>query len=487
MEKEIKNNIVAISLIKNKRYPQVCPYHPPFNYPEYRGRFLDPQNEVYEGVRNCLWQLGLDQGNFNTKYWNPFGEMIKPGMCVFIKPNLVSHLHEGKNDIFSVVVHASVLRPILDYVCLALDNKGKIIIGDSPLIFTNFNKILALSGIKELVSWYKKQTKILIDIMDLRKEQGVRTWLYGKWGRKKIGEDPLGYQFVNLGNQSCFHDVDENRLRIAIASYKNMLKHHSNGKHEYLFSKSFLESDVLISICKLKTHRRTGVTLALKNAIGIPSWKDTLPHFMIGSPEEGGDQYPHPSFRKKICTKLHDQIQSSNLIPVKFIIAIAKKILWNSNKMVPFKDDIYEGMWPGNNTLWRTIIDLNRVVLFADKKGKICNKQMRSFFCLVDGIIAGEGEGPLSPNPLPAGVLISGKHPVPVDVVSATVMGFDFQKIPAIKKSFEVINGIDPLYSGKYEDIEVLWNGRRIKINDLSNFINLRMKPHPNWQGFIEL
>jgi hypothetical protein len=35
-----------------------------------------------------------------------------------------------------------------------------------------------------------------------------------------------GYRFVNLGNQSCFNGIGPRRLRIAIASHKNMYKHH---------------------------------------------------------------------------------------------------------------------------------------------------------------------------------------------------------------------------------------------------------------------
>ena len=55
--------------------------------------------------------------------------------------------------------------------------------------------------------------------------------------------------------------------------------------------------------------------------MGLPALKDTLPHFMLGSPKEGGDQYIHPSFRKKIGTFFHDRIQTSPFIFEKFFFA----------------------------------------------------------------------------------------------------------------------------------------------------------------------
>jgi len=60
-----------------------------------------------------------------------------------------------------------------------------------------------------------------------------------------------------------------------------MEPHHGPGKHEYLFSNSVLQSDAIISIPKYKTHRRTGVTMALKNHMGLPALK-TPPPFHAG-------------------------------------------------------------------------------------------------------------------------------------------------------------------------------------------------------------
>lgn len=291
MTVNINDNNVVVNFINSKNYPDKIPFDPPERYPEFTGNSLSPENQIYAGVRDTLYHLGLDRKNYNTPEWNPFKDIINPGMTVFIKPNTVTHEHEGNKDVYSVITHASIVRPLLDYVCKALQNDGRIIVGDSQLYYCNFEKAMKVSQIEQLLQWYADQTQVQFEWFDLRMNKAYRTWLYGRWGRTKVEQDPRGYHFVDLGERSCFNGIDPKRLRIAVSSYKNMYKHHSNGKHEYLFPGSFLQSDVVISIPKLKTHRRTAVTLALKNFMGIPSWKDSLPHFITGSVQEGGDQY----------------------------------------------------------------------------------------------------------------------------------------------------------------------------------------------------
>ena len=135
-------------------------------------------------------------------------------------------------------------------------------------------QIAALESEVEQIEAKSRRRDILVEdeeifqFYDERIPEGIYSGAtFDKW-RKKVEQDPRGYRFVDLGDKSCFNDIDPKRLRIAIASYKNMYKHHSGGKHEYLFPQSVLDSDVIINIPKLKTHRRTAVTLAIKNLMG---------------------------------------------------------------------------------------------------------------------------------------------------------------------------------------------------------------------------
>jgi uncharacterized protein (DUF362 family) len=478
--------LVAVRTSQHASYPRACPFHPPEKYPELIATGIDPENAVYPMVRSTFIDLGLDAKNTGTAQWNPFGEIIRSGMNVFIKPNTVVHKHEKGKNLFSVIVHPSVIRPVLDYVCKALENNGTIIIGDSQLYSSNYDKMMATSGLGELLQWYQKQTNVRIEWFDLRLNKARRTWLYGRWARTKIEHDPLGYQFVNLGEKSRFVGIDPARLRIAVASYKNMFKHHSNGKHEYLFPRSFLKSDVVINIAKLKTHRRTAVTLALKNYMGIPAYKDSLPHFITGSQAEGGDQYINPSKRKKIITFLHDVVQTSRFLPVKFVCAVVKKLLWNSHYIVPFKDNVFEAMWWGNDTLWRTLSDLNQAVEYADKEGVIRDVPQRKQLAIIDGIIGGEGDGPLACDPVPSKVLLAGGSPSAIDAVAATFMGFDIKKIPLISNAFKGGKNPHPLFDGTPDGIVVKYDGTAMAFDTFRKRDNMHFKPHPQWASHVE-
>lgn len=484
---DLHNRDVVVNMVESRDYPRKVPFHPPEKFPEYQGDNTDSGNCVYAEVRETLQMLGLDKENFGTPNWNPFREIIRPGMTVFVKPNTVRHHHLSKKDIFSVITHASILRPILDYICIALENRGRIIVGDSQVIFGLFDKAMAISQIEGLLNWYRNQTSVPIECFDLRIVRGVRSWMFGRWARKRVEQDPRGYKAVDLGDYSCFNGIDPRRLRIAIASHKNMYKFHSDGRHQYVFPGSVLEADAIINIAKLKTHRRTAVTLALKNFMGLPALKDCLPHFTTGSVEEGGDQYIYPSRRKAMCLRLHDQIQANPFIPVKFACAVAKKVVWNTHKIIPFKDDVYEAMWYGNDTLWRTLMDLNRIAFYADKSGIVRNSIQRTYLGFIDGIIAGEKDGPVSPDPVKAGVLLAGRNSVSIDIVGSTLMGFDFDKIPMIKNAMNSDGSELPLFKGKKEDIRIIDKEGLFDLDGYKQMRNLRFEPHPNWKGHVEL
>jgi uncharacterized protein (DUF362 family) len=483
----INNNTVTVEFFESKDYPRNVPFNPPIKYPEYEGSELDPNNKIYDHVRQILYKSGLDKENFNKPNWNPFKDIVKPGMTVFLKPNTVRHYHMDGKDVFSIIIHASVVRPILDYVLKALNGSGRIIIGDSQVLFGRFKEAYSISQIDKMLDWVReKNPNVPIECFDLRIVQGVRTYMYGKWGREKIEQDPRGYSWVNLGDRSAFKDIDPKRLRIVYCNHKVMYKHHSNGKHEYLIPNSFLQADAVIGIAKFKTHRRTAVTLAQKNYFGIPALKDTMPHFITGSPSDGGDQYINPSLRKRIALKLNDNIHSNPFVPMKFIFAILKKLVWNTHYIFRFKDDVYEAMWYGNDTLWRTLQDINRIVFYADKNGKIQDTPQKNHFHIVDGIIGGEKNGPVNCDPVYPGILMTGYNALAIDTVGATLMGFDYKKIPLINNTYKTANSSQPLFFGNVNDIKINDGGKEFDLNSYGKFRNLNFEPHPNWKGHIE-
>ena len=479
------NYDVAVTFTGLADYPRRVPFHPPQKYPEYRGTNLDPDNQVYHYVRETLRRLGLDRENFNTPAWNPLKEVIEPGMMVFVKPNTVRHFHiQGKN-IFSIIIHASVMRPMLDYINIALNSKGRIVIGDAQVIFGHFDEAMAASQIDQLVGWYREQTPVPIELFDLRIYRAVPSWMGGERARAKVEQDPRGYTFINLGEHSHFEGIDPKLLRINIASHKDMLAHHGPAKHEYLFPNSVLLSDAVISIPKFKTHRRTAVTMALKNHMGLPALKDTLPHFMLGSPKEGGDQYPNPSARKRFHTWLRDRVEESPFIAVKAFYSGIDRLVWHSRYLRPFQDNVNEGMWYGNDTLWRTLLDVNRTLFYSDKEGKIRDTIQKRYFCLMDGIVGGEGDGPISCDPVTPGVLLAGFNPVAFDAVGASLMGFDIDRIPLVKRGLEQPSA-RPLFRGSRGTIRVIDGDETLTLQEFQTRRNLKLVPHPNWAGHLE-
>jgi len=57
----------------------------------------------------------------------------------------------------------SVVRPVLDYIAIALARVGgEVIIGDAQVIFFSaiFDEAMAISQIDQLVTWYQTQTPV---------------------------------------------------------------------------------------------------------------------------------------------------------------------------------------------------------------------------------------------------------------------------------------------------------------------------------------
>ena len=52
-------------------------------------------------------------------------------------------------------------------------------------------------------------------------------------------------------------------------------------------------------------------------------------------------------------------------------------------------------------------------------------------------MIAGQGEGPLAPEPLPLGVVLAGENASALDWVGAHLLGYDPVKIPLLRLAFQ--------------------------------------------------
>lgn len=361
---------------------------------------------IKDALRKCFADIGLDPKH-------PLSGIVKPGDKVFIKPNWVaSRWREScshKDNLYCVITHPSVIEAVTDFVVDALHGKGEVLIGDNPSIDADFDELMEFTDIRRLEHKYD----VSVSITDLRPLVCDDLAYYGK--RDKMifhSGDPNGTVEVNLGRESMLYGIDPTRFRGVFDERDETVASHTGETQLYTFSKSLYDANVYISIPKLKTHQKVGATLNLKGLVGSISNKNQLVHWQIGYPEIHGDEYP-------------------------------SKEAWEAAQTAKVT---HRGSWPGNDTIWRMVVDLYYAMQMRKRK----------YISVIDGIIAGEGQGPFCPTSKNANTLIVGEDLLAVDIAAARYMGLNPQKIKYLYHFFEhgLIN---------YDEISVLCNGEKME------------------------
>ncbi|HEY3421541.1 MAG TPA: DUF362 domain-containing protein [Methanocellaceae archaeon] len=476
---------MKVAIIKDDTmdYCRDAPFHPSVKYPEYPFGDCSGKNVPYDRVRELFHSMGMDRANYGKETWNPLGEVIKPGMNVFIKPNFVrDYNHVG--GVECMITHGSLIRVMLDYAYIALQGNGHITIGDSSYLDADFDRIVHITGTDKIVEYFNNSSGMRVDLIDLRQYQGHVRLIGGVERRTRPG-DPLGYSIVDLGKDSDHYGIigDYKKFRNGYYDRNEMAKHHNSEKNEYCIANSILNADVILNVPKLKTHSKAGMTCGLKSLIGINGLKDWLPHHRSGSAETGGDDYIHKDFRKDWLVRLRDeQVVTDNMLRIMPARALSAVVLF-SRKLAPFKDKYEAGGWYGNDTITRTVSDLNKIVYYADRQGKMRRTLQRKEFFVVDGIVAGEREGPLIPVPKKAGLLVAGFNPVEIDLVCSRIMGFDHRKMPVFKHAMG--SKKYPFFTGRPEDIEIV-SEKCSTFEEVFEAYNSHFIPPDGWVGHIE-
>ena len=488
--REIIKNRVAIYRTAKGTYPSSAPYHPSERYPEYRfDQVSNERNFAYEAVRGALCLAALDSERFGTASWNPLGDIIAAGDMVVIKPNMVRDFHEEvQKGTVALITHASVVRAVVDYVHIALGGNGRVVIADSPQNDADWDALWREFHFDELLAFYKDAApEFVIDVYDVRKEAVVsRNGVVIK--RYKRPGDPLGYTTINLGENSEFEAVPERFGRFYGSEYdvSQTNEHHQGARHEYNIANTFLMADVIINVPKLKTHKKSGITAWIKSVIGICGDKNWLPHHTQGTPDSGGDQFAEDSIKRKTERRLTAGVKSV-VKHTGTAGALVGSVLRRSGTYVfgdTNKDAIRSGNWHGNDTIWRTVLDLHKIWRHAGKNGGLKPDPQRKFICIIDAVVAGEGNGPLAPDPKPTGVCVVGFDPVATDTTCAVLMGFDPDKLPILTRAKTTKRF--SLESVGRDEIEVAsnvesWNGA---VTELTG--TLQFKPHFGWVGHVE-
>ena len=409
---------------------------------------------------------------------------IRPGQTVLIKPNLVLHEHPRGGDIRCLIAQGNVLRQVLDLLAQAMKGQGRIIVGDSPLQTTDFDEALAVSGIRDAVEAFQRDAGMEVDVVDFRQvhaerdDRGhIRAW-------KEVPGDPSGTVTFDLDGDSmlCPHEDDSDKFRVSNYQAEDTMQYHGRNKHRYVIAKSVIDADVIISLPKMKTHCKVGVTLSMKNFVGTVCRKQCLAHHREGGAPSGGDEYPDAGRLKAVSVRLENAIDGCHESLRREILKFAYRANERLIKTLGL-NPIRDGGWHGNDTCWRMTLDLVRIAMYGKADGTLADTPQRFILTLIDGLIAGENEGPLEATPVEANALVFGDNPLWTDIYTATLMGYDHRKIPLLREALAITRWT----IGREMPGQATVNGQKLSFDELRGAdLRLSFVAPFGWKGKIE-
>jgi hypothetical protein len=418
---------------------------------------------------------------------------LQPGEIV-IKPNWVIHQMDDRYPIQVLVTDPRVIEATVLACAEIFPSCTQITVADCPLQSADWPLLCKQSGFSESIVRLSERFGSRVRFLDLRRD----VFKVGK-NFEFIPDtevphgDPEGYREIHLQADSHLEEISDQADRFSIVDHDASFarQYHRPGDHRYLVAQTYLNADLLINLPKWKTHSKTGITAALKNLVGINGDKAYLPHFRRGAPRWGGDEYEDA-----------DRWMAWLVSAVK--MRVWRRRAWGYKLLRPggkFLQSLYRqfkrlvkrsgaqpslyvggGGWYGNQTIWRMIYDLNRVMQCVDREGVLHQEQQRSYFCIVDGLIAGEGEGPLQPKPRALDCLAFGTDPFELDTALSWFMGFNPESMPIVSKRLEY-KGPD---WGQFDwnDLEVIVDGAHMRLPEAER--NYHFMPPSGWRGHIE-
>lgn len=379
------------------------------------------------------------------------GNVVSPGARVLIKPNFVLHQNEGPWGLEPLVTHPSLVR----VATLAALRAGasEVVIGDAPIQSCDFDQLMLLTGLGQWAADLMNREPRFKGIRDFRRTTCVL--VNGVRVSSEHIQPEENFVLFDLKEESLLEPVTDrkNAFRVTWYDPRLMAKTHHAGRHQFLVAREVLEADVIINLPKLKTHKKAGVTCALKNLIGINGNKEYLPHHRLGGDAAGGDCYPGDSSVKRALEYVADQQnQTASYVKGSFwhgmTFALVRLSRLSGDRLG------YEGSWSGNDTIWRTCLDLNRILLYGRADGTMSEQVQRRTIHLADAVVAGHGEGPLAPQPFPLGMVLGAQNAAAMDWVGAKLLGYDPHKITIAREAFGGFRW--PLVSFGHDDVVLI-------------------------------
>lgn len=434
-------------------------------------RCYDPA-AVSELLREAFQASGLGIMDPRT----PLADLIRPGMTVLVKPNWVLHENYSGAGMDCLVTHPVFLLALLAEIFRA--RPARVVIGDAPIQGCDFSALVPNS-------WRKTVEDLAtcpVEILDFRRtrirKKGMRE------GQDRDLRPEQQYVQFDLQGDSLLEPVSspENRFRITMYDPDQLAGRHQPGRHQYLLCREPFEADIIFNVPKMKTHKKAGITAALKNLVGLNGNKEYLPHHRVGGFADGGDCYPGFAPLKRVAEYCLDEA-NRNIGKESYSkwIQRSEKFLGLQRK---FGDGEIEGGWYGNDTVWRMTLDLNRIVLYGRADGTMSDMPMRKIYSITDGIIAGEGEGPLAPTPVCCGIVTFASSSVFADLAHSVLMGFNPKKIPLVREAFGGYRY--PLTTLSPGRCEIRYKSRTFSLQAAAKHFGRAFAPPRGWKDHVE-
>jgi uncharacterized protein (DUF362 family) len=436
-------------------------------------------------VRSALQTAGCDSGNVGTSRWNPFGDFARPGERIHVLPNFVSHRRgfETTEEAFlAKVTHASVLEPILEYAIRAAGSADLVSIGNAPIQGCNFEKVTGETGTRALLERLSARGD-RVRLTDLR---GVRSVFEASGALRERVETGEPMVEIDLGTDSLLEPLYRNGARPAfrVADYPGEATeaYHGPGRHVYVVNARVLQAGLIVSVPKLKAHEKVGLTCALKGTVGAIARKECLAHHRHGAPRAGGDEISRDQPLASLTSSLLEYVSNKPINAWSNALRVAATFGFRAFRVLA--PGTMGGAWHGNDTAWRMALDIARVLRYATPDGRMAETPQREHIAVIDGIIAGEGDGPLHPRPRHDGAILFGADPCLVDWACAHLLGWDPARIPLLREAFAPMRY--PLTDQSPEQMQILLSGAPTTGEGLADRFAPAHLPPSGWRAHLQ-
>jgi len=297
----------------------------------------------------------------------PFGEWPEAAGRVVIKPNWVNHGSGDERRFRALVTQTEILDGLL--TLLAQSRPERVTIADAPLQGCNWELLMSRAAIDALVARHAGRFSAL-EVTDLRlvvrggESLGARQHCSEREARRS--------RIIDLGPSSVLEEVSSppGCFRVTMYDPRELSRTHHRGCHQYSVAEEVLNADLVINVPKLKTHCKAGITAALKNLVGVNGHKSYLPHHRVGGSESGGDCYAGGSALKRCAEWLLDEANEGKNAWQAAGLSRAAGALAGAARFCG-RDSQLEGAWKGNDTIWRTVLDLQRIVVLRQGGARV--------------------------------------------------------------------------------------------------------------------